>query len=302
MKIKLSEQLGKLLAKAVSEDVGRALAEDLGTFDPEADLTAHLVARKQKAQAVIITREDAVLCGTLWANEACRLIDKTLEIHWSGEDGKPIFKNQPFCLIKGNARSIHIVERTMLNFLQILSATTTLTRCYVDRIRHLPVKIFDTRKTIPGLRIAQKYAVACGGGSNHRLGLYDAMLIKENHMRGYDLQTMIRRADMIKNHRPEIPLIIEVENLQQLSLALGSQADRVLLDNFSLVDMALAVTMNQRKKQQEPDAKVKLLEVSGNITLDNILLVATTGIDCISVGALTKHVQAVDMSCLFVEE
>ena len=309
MTIIIPEHLLPSLAQAVTVNVKSALYEDLGSLQPEADLTSRLIPAKEQAEAVIIARHHAVLCGVLWANEVCRQLDKSLKLYWMHKDGDAILPNQPFCLIKGSARSILTAERSILNFLQTLSATATLTRQYANKIACLPVAILDTRKTIPGLRMAQKYAVACGGGRNHRLGLYDAILMKENHIYGHhNLRHMLKRAEMMKNHQPDILLVVEVETLEELEIALHSGADRILLDNFTTADMVNAVAMRnsldastRQNVQKQKPKNSKSLEVSGNITLDNLVEIASTGIDFISVGALTKNIQAVDMSCLFIQ-
>ncbi|MEM7364284.1 MAG: carboxylating nicotinate-nucleotide diphosphorylase [Pseudomonadota bacterium] len=270
----------------VDETVARAIAEDLG----DGDITAQLIAHEKKVTATITCRDDAVLCGTPWADEVCRQIDTSLSTHWSFADGDQIDADTIIGEVTGSARSILTAERTMLNFVQTLSATATQTRELSRLIEHTETRLLDTRKTLPGLRLAQKYAVLCGGGMNHRIGLFDAFLIKENHIAASG-----GIANAIANARqmhPDRRLEIEVESLQQFAEAVHGEPDWIMLDNFSLSDMKTAVdNLNKPIK----------LEASGGIESgDDLIKIAETGVDYISVGALTKHVHAVDLSMLIV--
>lgn len=259
--------------------VRRALNEDIGT----GDLTAELLPPNGTATAVILSREPAVVCGIPWVDEVYRQLDPAVKCIWTCADGDAITPEQTLCTISGPTRSILTGERTALNFLQLLSGTATRTGKYVDLIAGTQTRLLDTRKTIPGLRTAQKYAVVCGGGSNHRMGLYDAILIKENHIAAAgDINTAIAGARKLHRH-----VEVEIETLAQLPQAIEAGADRVLLDNFKLSDIEAAVTLNR--------GRVKL-EVSGNINMDTIAAIAATGVDFISVGELTKNVRAIDYS------
>lgn len=268
------------LAAAVS----RALAEDIGS----GDVTAQLISIDTAGQATIITREPAILCGTAWVDEVYKQLDGKVEVEWLAGDGDAVKENQLLCALRGPARSLLTGERTALNFLQTLSATATITRAYVEAVAGTHVDILDTRKTVPGLRHAQKYAVLCGGGRNHRHGLYDAILIKENHiMAAGSIAAAIQAARKLN---AVIPLEVEVENLQELQEALQAGADSILLDNFTVPQLAEAVALTQGQAK---------LEASGGISLATIRAVAETGIDFISVGALTKHIRAIDLSLRF---
>ena len=259
--------------------VRRALSEDIGT----GDLTAELLPSHEKSTAVIISREQAVICGIPWANEVYRQLDPDAVCHWTREDGDLIEPEQSLCTITGLTRIILTGERTALNFLQLLSATATVTREYVAMIAGTGARLLDTRKTIPGLRTAQKYAVACGGGSNHRMGLYDAILIKENHIAAAgSIGAAIQTAKKL-NRSVEV----EIEKLSQLSEAIEAGADTVLLDNFDIDNIEKAVALN--------NGRVKL-EVSGGVTSKTISAIAATGVDFISVGELTKNIRAIDYS------
>jgi nicotinate-nucleotide pyrophosphorylase (carboxylating) len=269
----------------IEDDVRRALAEDIGS----GDLTAQLVADTE-AHAELLTREDAVLCGTAWFDEVFRQLDARVRVVWHKRDGERIAANTVLCRLDGPARTLLSGERSALNFLQTLSGTATLAARYVDALRGTRAKLLDTRKTLPGLRRAQKYAVACGGGHNHRLGLYDAVLIKENHIAAAgSVSAALARARAAVT--PDIPIEIEVENLTQLREALGAGATRILLDNFDLERLTAAV---------RETAGRATLEASGGITLDNIRAIAETGVDYISVGGLTKHLRAIDLSLRFL--
>ncbi len=270
----------------VAENVRRALAEDVGT----GDLTAGLVPPQAQADARVITREDAVLCGTAWFDEVFRQLDERIRIEWHAHDGDPVRAGQTLCELRGPARALLTGERTALNFLQLLCGTATLAQRYAEAVRGTRAVILDTRKTVPGLRRAQKYAVACGGGRNHRLGLYDAILIKENHIAAAGSVTAALEAAR-RGAPPGVPVEIEVENLIQLREALAAGADRLLLDNFSVADLKAAVA--------ETHGRAKL-EASGGVGLSGIRAIAETGVDYISVGEITKSIRAVDLSMRFV--
>jgi nicotinate-nucleotide pyrophosphorylase (carboxylating) len=273
----------------VSASVAAALAEDVGT----GDLTAQLIPADRVARASVITREDAVLCGTAWFDEVFRQIDPRARVTWSARDGERVRTDQQLCTLQGPARSLLTGERTALNFLQSLSATATVTRKYVDAVAGTKCHILDTRKTIPGLRLAQKYAVRCGGGTNHRIGLFDAILIKENHIAAAgSIAGAVSGALRLAS---KVLLEVEVENLEQLREALAAGVDRILLDNFSLDQMRDAVQITR----QHANARTEL-EASGNMSLETLRAVADTGVDFISVGGLTKHVRAVDLSMRFL--
>lgn len=270
-----------MLPTDIDDDVRRALAEDVGG----GDLTAALVS-DQMAQAELVTREDAVLCGTAWFDAVFRQLDARVVIDWLAKDGARIRAGAVLCRLHGPARTILTGERTALNFLQTLSGTATCTARYVEAVLGTHARILDTRKTIPGLRHAQKYAVACGGGHNHRMGLYDAVLIKENHIAAAGGVA----AALVAARRvaPAGVLIeIEVETLTQLDQALAAGATRILLDNFELDGLRTAVRATAGRAE---------LEASGGVALTSVRAVAETGVDYISVGGLTKHVEAVDLS------
>ena len=260
-----------------------ALAEDVGS----GDLTASLVPDVH-VSASVLCRQRAVICGTALFDEVFSQVDKNTAISWRIADGAQVERNQILCTIKGAARAILTAERAALNLLQTLSGTATTTREYVDAIAHTTTRIVDTRKTLPGLRLAQKYAVRCGGGHNHRLGLYDGILIKENHLRsGVPLAQIVSDA---LNRIPASGLVeVEVTNIDELKQALTAGAPRILLDNFSTDDINLAVTLNAGQAE---------LEASGGIEIENVKIVAETGVDLISIGALTKDLKAVDLSLL----
>ncbi len=268
--------------------VAAALAEDVGT----GDLTASLVDRDAVVGAQIIARESCVICGEDWVNEVFRQLDPNIIVDWYIGDGGRVEAGDIICKLVGPARALLTGERTALNFLQTLSATATITAEYVNAVDGTGTRILDTRKTIPGLRLAQKYAVSCGGGENHRAGLFDAILIKENHIKSAGGITAALRA---ANEQHDGVLIeVEVENLEELHEALDAGATRILLDNFSLEDLEKAVAINQGYGFVAAE-----LEASGNVTLDTIRAIAETGVDFISTGALTKNVRAVDISMLF---
>ena len=272
----------------ISSTVSVALAEDVGA----GDLTAQLIDAGRVASATVISREAAVVCGCAWVDEVFRQLDPRVRVDWKVEDGAAVVANQVLFALDGPARALLTGERTALNFLQTLSATATATRRFVDAVAGTQCRILDTRKTLPGLRLAQKYAVRCGGGNNHRIGLFDAILVKENHIAAAgSIEAAIRAARILSN---TVLVEIEVENLQELREALDARADRIMLDNFGLDDMRTAVTIARR----HPHSGIQL-EASGNMTVDTVRAVAETGIDFISVGGLTKHVQAVDLSMRF---
>ncbi len=276
----------------ISHQVQTALDEDIGT----GDLTAQLVPATQMVNATIIVRESAIICGIAWVNACFKKVDTNVEIIWHVVEGEHVSANQLLCEINGSARSLLTGERCALNFLQTLSATATETGKYVAAIAGTQAQILDTRKTIPNLRLAQKYAVTVGGGHNQRLALYDGILIKENHIAaaGSIAAVMAKafalNAELGANTSAATSIQIEVENLSQLQEALIAGASSILLDNFSLALLSEAVTLN--KKSEKP----AILEASGGITIDNVRTIALTGVDRISIGAITKNVQAVDFS------
>lgn len=270
---------------SIETDVRRALAEDLG----RGDVTASLVPANARGTARVITREDAVLAGTAWFDESFRQVDGDVTIRWQAGDGQAITADNEVCRIEGSARSLLTAERTALNFLQLLSGVARETRRYADAVAHTGTRILDTRKTIPGLRLAQKYAVTCGGGHNHRIGLFDAFLIKENHIAAAG--SIAAAVNEARRQSDRLLIEVEVENLDQLQQAIAAGARRVMLDNFDLAGLAEAVQHNAGRVE---------LEASGGVELDALAAIAETGVDYISVGALTKHVQAVDFSMRFL--
>lgn len=273
-----------MLIDVVKNDIRAAFAEDLG----DADISAELIPAGQSAQAKIICREPMLVCGQDWVNEAFRLLDPEIEITWLVTEGQYLNEPATLCLLKGNARAILSAERTALNFLQTLSATATQTRRYVEQLHGTSTRLLDTRKTLPGLRRAQKYAVCCGGGENHRMGLYDAYLIKENHIKACgSIRQAVERA---RSLHPEVMVEVEVESLEELTEALSTDVDRIMLDNFNEAMLNDAVKMNQQRQVE--------LEVSGGIGLDNLAKIAKTGVDYVSVGAITKSIQAIDLSLI----
>ncbi|HEU4857500.1 MAG TPA: carboxylating nicotinate-nucleotide diphosphorylase [Rhodanobacteraceae bacterium] len=272
------------VAEAIRADVARALAEDIGP----GDVTAALIDPAARARARIVSREAAVLAGSPWAEACFRQLDPQVRIAWHRHDGDAIAADEVVCELAGNARALVAGERNALNFLQTLSGTATVTRSYVDAVAGTRARILDTRKTIPGLRLAQKYAVRCGGGHNHRMGLYDAILIKENHaVAAGGIGPAIRAA---RAASPGVFLDCEVESLDELREAIDAGADRVLLDEFSDAQLREAVALAAGRVP---------LEVSGSVNLEHVRQIAQTGVDCISIGALTKHVHAVDLSMRF---
>lgn len=278
----------KQLQAVIVHNVRTSLDEDIAA----GDLTAQLVPAGQQASATIISREHAVICGIPWVEACFAAVAADSSISWQVSEGQRIAPGQVLCHIQGQARALLTAERCALNFLQTLSATATATRAYVDAIAGSSARIMDTRKTIPGLRLAQKYAVHVGGGDNQRLGLYDGILIKENHIAAAgSIDAVLAAADIAaQSAGAGISIQIEVESLEQLEQALQAGARLVLLDNFSLELLQQAVRLNGGRAQ---------LEASGGITLDNVRAVAYTGVDRISIGGLTKHVQAIDLSMRF---
>ena len=274
----------------VARTVATALAEDVGS----GDLTAQLIPADKRSRATVITREDAVMCGRAWVDEVFRQVEPGVQITWSAADGDRVKPNQVLFTAAGLARALLTGERNALNFLQTLSGVATITRKYVDAVAGTQCRILDTRKTIPGLRLAQKYAVRCGGGTNHRIGLFDAILVKENHIAAAgSIAAAVAAARKLNS---KVLLEVEVENLDQLQQALDAKVDRILLDNFTHEDMRQAVSITRAHR----NAGITL-EASGNMSLETLRAVAETGVDFISVGALTKHVRAVDLSMRFGE-
>jgi nicotinate-nucleotide pyrophosphorylase (carboxylating) len=268
----------------LAQQVDAALREDLGS----GDVTAALVPAAQRVRGSVITREDAVLCGRAWADETFRRLDPQVRLGWHAADGDRITATQVIFEITGAARPVLSGERTALNFLQVLSATATATRRFVDAVSATGCRILDTRKTLPGLRSAQKYAVRCGGGDNHRMGLFDRILIKENHIAAAgSISGAIAAA---RRAAPALTVEVEVESLGEFAEALNAQPDIIMLDEFSLADMREAVARNRAG-----GAQVKL-EASGSVSLEVVRAIAETGVDYVSVGSLTKHVRAVDLS------
>lgn len=275
-----------LLADELRRAVAAALAEDLGQQNAElGDITASLIPTDQQAMATIITREDCVLCGSGFVNEVFLQLGNQVSIQWHATDGDRLSANSLICTLQGPARALLTGERTALNFLQLLSGTATTTAHYVRYLEGSNTRLLDTRKTLPGLRFAQKYAVSCGGGLNHRFGLFDAFLIKENHIAAAG--SISQAVQQARQNFPGKPVEVEVENLDELKQALTAGADIIMLDNFSTPEIRQAVLLNQGRAK---------LEVSGNITSERLSELAATGVDFISSGALTKHVQAIDLS------
>ncbi|CEA02759.1 nicotinate-nucleotide pyrophosphorylase [Pseudomonas saudimassiliensis] len=269
------------LQSSIQDQVRRALAEDVG----DGDITAALIPADRQAQATIISREPAVLCGTAWADEVFRQVDAQIRVEWLAADGDQLVPNQPFCRISGPARGLLTGERCALNFIQTLSATATRSQHFTKLVEGTAVKLLDTRKTLPGLRLAQKYAVTCGGGHNHRIGLYDAFLIKENHIAACGgIDAAVAQARRLS---PGKPVEVEVESLDELRQALAAGADIIMLDELSNEDMRTAVQITAGKAK---------LEASGGINEDTLRAVAETGVDYISIGSLTKDIKAVDLS------
>lgn len=275
----------KNLAPVIEAEVAAALAEDIGS----GDYTALLIRAEARAKARIISRVEAVVCGAPWFEACFRKLDPQVEIQWSREEGSVVAAGEQLCELRGNARALLTGERTALNFLQLLSAVATTTSRYVTTVAGTKAKIVDTRKTLPGLRAAEKYAVRIGGGVNHRMGLYDGILIKENHVRAAGgIASALKEAARIAP--PAVWIQIEVENLDELRQALAAGARMILLDNMDLATLREAVAFTGGRAE---------LEASGGITLDNVRGIAETGVDRISIGSLTKDIKAVDLSMRF---
>ena len=273
------------LAALAQADAARALAEDIGA----GDLTAGLIDPARQARAQVLARESAVICGSAWVEATMRQLDPQAQLIWHVKDGERCEAGQVVFEVRGQARALLSAERTALNFLQLLSAVATKTAVYVDIVKGTPAQIVDTRKTLPGLRLAQKYAVTAGGGTNHRVGLYDAVLIKENHIAAAGgIKQVLARAAEVAAQADFVE--IEVENLGELAQALDAGARMVLLDNMSLPDLKEAVRLNAGRA---------VLEISGGVTLDGLRTLAETGVDRISIGTLTKDVRAIDFSMRF---
>jgi nicotinate-nucleotide pyrophosphorylase (carboxylating) len=274
------------LMQEIRRGVSHALAEDLGYLPiQQGDITASLIPESQQATATVITREDCVICGTQWVDEVfAQLSDQTV-LQWFVQDGDKVAANTVLCEISGPARILLTGERTALNFLQTLSGTATTTAKYVALLQGSKTRLLDTRKTLPGMRLAQKYAVSCGGGKNHRIGLYDAFLIKENHIAAAG--SIANAVSTARHNFPGKTVEVEVEDLTELEQALAAGADIIMLDNFHIADIMQAVAINQGKAK---------LEVSGNVTAESLKALSSTNVDYISSGALTKNVQSIDLS------
>lgn len=269
----------------IDADVDRALAEDVGS----GDISARLIPEENTASAQVITRDAGVLCGRPWASAVFTAVDARCELHWQAEDGDALIPGQTLFTVRGPARALLTAERTALNFLQTLSGTATRCDDYRRRIAGQRTRLLDTRKTLPGLRMAQKYAVSCGGCNNHRLGLFDAFLIKENHIAASG--SIAAAVVAARRLATELPIEVEVESLEELREAIDAGVERVMLDNFALDLMREAVALTDGRCE---------LEASGNVTLDTLSAIAATGVDFISIGALTKDVKALDLSMRFV--
>ncbi len=282
-----SHPIGKLLPpELIRAQVSAALEEDIGG----GDRTAELIEGTAESEVQVVCREEAVVCGLAWFNEVFCQLDDGVRISWSVGDGDSVSKGQYVCVLSGNTRALLTGERTALNYLQTLSGTATNARLYADAVKGTGARILDTRKTLPGLRLQQKYAVTCGGCHNHRVGLFDAVLIKENHiLAAGSITAALNRAWEVAE---DLEIEVEVESLNELKEALAAQARRVLLDNFSLYRLREAVRINNGQAR---------LEASGGISLENIRSIAETGVDDISVGALTKDVRAIDFSMRFTD-
>ncbi|WP_042058704.1 carboxylating nicotinate-nucleotide diphosphorylase [Aeromonas allosaccharophila] len=284
------QDVSRAVRAALLEDLGDALTT-LDQPDASADITAQLIPADRISSARIITREAGVFCGQPWVDEVFVQLGGEVKVEWKVQDGEVLSPNQELFRLHGPARLLLTGERNALNFVQTLSGVATLTARYVAELEGTDCRLLDTRKTIPGLRTAQKYAVTCGGGKNHRIGLYDAYLIKENHILACG--GIAEAVNEARRLNPGKPVEVEVESLAELEQALAAHADIVMLDNFDVTMMREAVAINQGRAK---------LEVSGNVTLDTLAEFAATGVDFISVGALTKHVQALDLSMRFIQQ
>ena len=266
--------------------VSTALAEDIGS----GDITAALIPAERQERARVISREAAIICGSAWFTEVFRQLDENIRVEWQVSDGDSVSPGQTLCTLQGNARSLLTGERTALNLLQTLSGTATRAHAYASAIAGTGAKVLDTRKTLPGLRLAQKYAVRCGGGHNHRIGLYDAFLIKENHiLAAGSISAAVQQARQLK---PGLEVEVEVENFEELEQAIAAGAEKLLLDNMSLEQMREAVARSAGRAT---------LEASGGVTLESIRAIAETGVDYISSGDITKDLRAVDLSMRFLD-
>ena len=277
----LEPQPAMITAEYIAKVVTQALAEDIAS----GDITAELIGADVQASGHIVTREDGILCGTAFALEAFQQIDPSCHVEWAAQDGDAIAADSLVCTLSGPARALLTGERTALNFLQLLSGTASTAGQYAARVAHTGVKLLDTRKTVPGLRLAQKYAVTCGGCYNHRIGLFDAFLIKENHISAAG--SIAKAVAAARDVAPDKPVEVEVENEAELEQALTAGADRIMLDNFTLEALRDAVSHTAGGAD---------LEASGNVTDETLVDIAETGVDFISIGALTKHVRALDLS------
>ncbi|EMU5278031.1 carboxylating nicotinate-nucleotide diphosphorylase [Yersinia enterocolitica] len=288
-------ELLERIQRDIPSTVAQALSEDLGgEVNADRDLTAQLLPASKQAEATIITREAGVFCGERWLNEVFIQLGAQVSVKWEVKDGDELVADQVLCHLAGPARILLTGERTALNFLQTLSGVATEVSRYVTALSGLHTQLLDTRKTVPGLRTALKYAVLCGGGNNHRLGLYDAFLIKENHIiAAGSIKEAVAKAFWI---HADVPVEVEVESLDELQQALEAGADIIMLDNFTIPMMREAVNMRDELAKTQSSAQ---LEVSGNVTLETLRSYAETGIDFISVGALTKHITALDLSMRF---
>lgn len=288
--MEITQELAVRLAAEIERNVTLALQEDIGT----GDLTALLTPAGNRSRGTVVCRENAVLAGRPWFESCFRHLDPDTIIRWSSKDGESVVAGQTLCEIEANTRALLSAERPALNFLQTLSATATMTRRYVQAVAGTRAHIVDTRKTLPGLRLAQKYAVRCGGGHNHRLGLYDGILIKENHIiAAGGVTEALQRARTLDCR--DVFIQIEVESLDQLDEALDAGATMILLDNMDLAQMREAVRRNDRRESPWDKGHAKL-EASGGVNLDTVRAIAETGVDRISIGALTKDVRAIDLS------
>ena len=281
-----------LPATEIPAQVRSALAEDIGS----GDVTAALVPPDQQVLGTVRCREAAVLCGAAWVVETFHQLDPRVTLSWLAKDGDVLVPDQEFLQISGPARAVLTGERTALNFLQTLSATATAAKQYVDAVAGTGCEILDTRKTLPGLRMAQKYATRCGGARNHRMGLYDMVLIKENHI--VAAGSIAAAVEAARRTAVGIPVEVEVENLAEFELALAAGVDVIMLDELSLEDMRAAVIRNRAHNlsQKTADGRITRLEASGNVSMQTVRAIAETGVDFISIGGITKHVRAVDLS------
>lgn len=271
---------------AIQQQVQQALTEDIGS----GDITAELIPTGKEVEGYVVCREQAILCGQAWFNEVFQQLDSQISIQWHFKDGDSLQKNDRICSITGKARPILTGERAALNFIQTLSGVATTTARYVSQLAGTQCRLLDTRKTIPGLRLAEKYAVRCGGGVNHRMGLYDAYLIKENHIRAAG--SISKAIQTARQKQPGAWIEVEVENLDELQQAIDARAERILLDNMDLATLEKAVSITQHRAE---------LEASGGIELARLPAIAATGVDFISTGAITKHLQATDFSLCFAD-